>query len=59
MLRYIKINGAKVKVSDIFDITLEQFTERINASGANVHSDNIENVFAKIKEICTKLSKHK
>lgn len=58
MLHHIRINGAKVEVSDIFDITLEEFTERLNDSGANVHSDNIENVFAKAKEICTKLSKY-
>ena len=57
MLRFIKINGAKVKVSDIFDITLEQFTERINASGANISLDKMDGVFDKVKEICTKLSK--
>lgn len=54
MLRFIKINGAKVKVSDIFDITLEQFTERINASGSNVPSDKMESLFDKIKNICKK-----
>ena len=57
MLRFIKINGAKVKVSDIFDITLEQFTERINASEANIPSDKMESVFNDVKEFCTKLSK--
>lgn len=57
MLRFIKINGAKVKVSDIFDITLEQFTERINASEANIPSDKMKSVFNDVKEFCTKLSK--
>ena len=57
MLRFIKINGAKVKVSDIFDITLEQFTERINASGANIPSDEMDGVFNNVKEFCLILSK--
>lgn len=54
MLRFIKINGAKVKVSDIFDITLEQFTERINASGANIPSDKMDGLFDNFKNICKK-----
>lgn len=57
MLLFIKINGAKVKVSDIFDITLEQFTERINASGANIPSDEMDGVFNNVKEFCLILSK--
>lgn len=54
MLLFIKINGAKVKVSDMFDITLEQFTERVNGSGANIPSDKMERVFNRVKEICKK-----
>lgn len=57
MLLFIKINGAEVKVSDIFDITLEQFTERVNASGANVPSDKMESLFNKVKEFCENFSK--
>lgn len=57
MLLFIKINDAKVKVSDIFDITLGQFAERVNTSGANIPSDKMENVFNKVKEFCKKISK--
>lgn len=57
MLRFVKINGAKVKVSDIFDITLEQFTERINASGANIPSDKMDKLFDNVKEFCSKFIK--
>lgn len=57
MLLFIKINGAKVKVSDIFDITLEQFTERVNSSGANVPSDKMESIFDEVKEFCEIISK--